>query len=240
MGTVGNNRYPAELSLHPSGWFEQITPEFTVKAPVCGAQGYFNAPEVTLPEDSHLTFTNTMIPTGSGGMLHFTEGDPAYWDVSEETVFTAGSRYSCVVALAAEYGYYPSDTAVVHGADDVTIQYSSTSVQYRITVTAAHDYQFDSFVWGESGDTAQAKLVCTVHEDQAIYEDAAISEEFHPATPSADAYTVYTALYGEHSEQNTVTQPGWRYFRYRDTAHIGDTVWDIFSTNCFGKCFLRS
>ena len=192
-----------------AGWFEKITPEFTVKAPVCGAQGYFNAPEVTLPEDSHLTFTNTIIPTVSDGMsLHFTEGDPTFWAVSEETVFTAGSRYDCVVALAAEYGYYPSDTAVVHGADDVVVQGRGYSAQYRITVTAAHDYQFDSFVWGESGDTAQAKLVCAVHPDQAIYEDAAISEEFHPATaPDETPYTVYTAIYGEYTDQNTVQNP---------------------------------
>ena len=38
---------------------------------------------------------------------------------------------------------------------------------------------------------------------------------------------------------NTVMQPGCRYFRYLEIAHIGETVEDIFSSYCLGKC-LRS
>ena len=192
-----------------AGWFEKITPEFTVKAPVCGAQGYFNAPEVTLPEDAHYSFTNTLIPIViNGSFMGTEEGDPTYWKVSEETVFTAGVQYQGVAALEADYGYYPSDDAVVNGADDVNVVCRASTAEYNFIITAAHDYQFDSFVWGESGDTAQAKLVCAVHPDQAIYEDAAITEEFHPATsPDETPYTVYTAIYGEYTDQNTVLKP---------------------------------
>ena len=42
-----------------------------------------------------------------------------------------------------------------------------------------------------------------------------------------------------HGPINTVTHPGLVAFKYLEIAHIGETVDDIFSLYCSGKCFFN-
>ena len=70
-----------------------------------------------------------------------------------------------------------------------------------------HDYRFDSFVWAADNTTAQVKLVCEHCEDEQ-FVDASMSHEDHAATCGADAYTVYTATYGDETDSKTVTATG--------------------------------
>lgn len=72
----------------------------------------------------------------------------------------------------------------------------------------AHDYQFDSFVWAADNTTAQVKLVCADDETHVSYVDAEMTAYTHEATCTADAYTVYEAIYGGNSETRTVTAAG--------------------------------
>ena len=70
-----------------------------------------------------------------------------------------------------------------------------------------HAYAFDSFVWSEDGTTAQAKLKCADCPAETLV-DAAVTGAFTEATCKADAFTVYTARYEDHTAQNTVTDEG--------------------------------
>ena len=69
-----------------------------------------------------------------------------------------------------------------------------------------HNYQFDSFEWSRSGKTAEAKLICANDPTHVTFVWAEMSEAQTPAACEADAFTVYTATYGAHTEDNTVTE----------------------------------
>ena len=71
---------------------------------------------------------------------------------------------------------------------------------------AIADYEFDSFEW--SADCTSAKAVLKNKTDPTLLMkvDAIVTSESHAATCTANAYTVYTATYDEHTESKTVTQ----------------------------------
>ena len=109
-----------------------------------------------------------------------------------------------------------STTAATCTAAGETV-YTATAVYDNVTytdkVTVAipatdHDYKFDSFVWSEDGTTAQAKLVCANDASHVAYENAVMSSVEYPATVDEDAYTVYTATYGDATQTNTVVSEG--------------------------------
>ncbi|MCR5042183.1 MAG: hypothetical protein K6C36_08835, partial [Clostridia bacterium] len=70
-----------------------------------------------------------------------------------------------------------------------------------------HDYRFDSFVWA-ADNTAQAKYVCDNNAEHVEYYDAEVTSAFIAAACGADAYTVYTATYGDETDSRTVTDTG--------------------------------
>ncbi len=67
---------------------------------------------------------------------------------------------------------------------------------------------FVRFEWNETNTAAVAVLKDTNNHDAISRVDATMSQAEHLATCTEDAYTVYTATYGEHSENKTVTQTG--------------------------------
>ena len=71
-----------------------------------------------------------------------------------------------------------------------------------------HAWKFASFTWAEDNKTAKVNLVCENDANHTKQVDATMSSAFTAATCTADAYTVYTATYGDHTESKTVTDAG--------------------------------
>ena len=91
-----------------------------------------------------------------------------------------------------------------------TATYGEHSDSKTVTVENSklpHSYAFDSFIWAADNTSADVKLVCANCPAETTAE-ATMSEDAHTATCTADAYTVYTATYGEHSDSKTVTVAG--------------------------------
>ena len=105
-----------------------------------------------------------------------------------------------------------SITALKEGATTYTVSYGGMTATAAVTVTSGaedpDDYVFDSFVWAPDGRTAQAKLVSASDPERMVFEDAQMTAEEHAPTCTEDAYTVYTASYGEYTEENVVTAEG--------------------------------
>ena len=91
-----------------------------------------------------------------------------------------------------------------------TATYGDKSEEKTVTDEGSaltHNYEFDSFVWAADNKTAQAKLVCSNCNDEKL-DVADVSADAHAAECEKDAYTVYTATYGDKSEEKTVTAEG--------------------------------
>ena len=87
------------------------------------------------------------------------------------------------------------------------------------TSNGEHDYRFDSFVWNDDGTAAAVKLVCANDPAHVTYVDAEMSQQKVAPTCTEDAKIIYTATYGNHSENNEVTVSGTACHTY------GDPVW---------------
>ena len=70
----------------------------------------------------------------------------------------------------------------------------------------AHEWEFDSFVWATDNKTAQVKLVCAEDSAHVTCVNAEVNAYPKAASCTADADTVYEAVYGEHIETRTVTE----------------------------------
>ena len=192
-------------------WLEEINEvTLTVTPAECGDRLQFTPVPVTFSDDSHVSL-NTSV--GS------------YWydpdDFQSETT-VGGKVYNAFLPLIADYGYaFPEEIVYTVNGGLLADTMDGGSFDRRIEVSseAVHNYQFDSFVWSKSGNSAQAKLVCANDAEHVTYENAEMSQVKYDATCENDAYIVYTAAYDGHSEDNTVTIP--------DTAgHVyGDPVW---------------
>ena len=92
-----------------------------------------------------------------------------------------------------------------------TATYEAQSAQATVTHTGTalpHIWNFVSFEWAADGKTAKVNLKCSRDESHTSEVDAEMSSVFHEAVCDQDAYTVYTATYGDHHEDNTVTDDG--------------------------------
>ena len=63
-----------------------------------------------------------------------------------------------------------------------------------------HDYQFDSFVWSEKWDSAQAKYVCSHDESHIELHEAKVDITTIPAECETDGKMTFTATYDNHSD----------------------------------------
>ena len=92
-----------------------------------------------------------------------------------------------------------------------TATYEAQSAQATVTHTGTalpHIWNFVSFEWAADGKTAKVNLKCSRDESHTSQVDAEMSSVFHEAVCEQDAYTVYTATYGDNHEDNTVTDEG--------------------------------
>ena len=130
-------------------------------------------------------------------------------EISRETVTVAAPGHTPVDPVTENV---VAATCEVDGSYDEVVYCAICSVEISRNTVAipatGHDYKFDSFVWSEDGTKAQAKLICANDASHIVFEDAQMSLVEFPATTETDAYTVYTAKYGDSSETNTVVDEG--------------------------------
>ena len=129
--------------------------------------------------------------------LHGNEYGPHKF--TKETANQDTLKAAATCTEAAEYYYSCSVCGEVERNDEHT---------FRSGSALDHNYQFDSFVWSADGTNAQAKYVCTHDENHVLTYDAQMSSFSQEPTCTTDGFTVYTATYDGHTENNKVTDTG--------------------------------
>ena len=83
------------------------------------------------------------------------------------------------------------------------------TTEEALTIPATgHDYAFDSFVWTDDYGIARAKFVCGNNPKHWYWEEAVVtSEVLSVCSCDEDGVVLYTATYGEYSDQQRSVEP---------------------------------
>ena len=172
--------------------------------------------------DHHYSFSGwSPAPSAAAGPETYT----AVFDADDHTYTDPSYSWegaSCTAARSCSCGYTQTETVAGTGAVKVpaTCVTKGTTTYTAVFENAAfatqtkdirdipmdssnHDYAFDSFVWAED-NTAKAKLVCSRDSGHESLVETEVTGVPYPATCGQNAYTVYTATYGDHTEDKTV------------------------------------
>ena len=195
-----------------------ITPEVTVISAdtpaVCEHDGYTVYTASVMNNGTTYTTTTQIIHTGTA-LEHDWQFASFAWAEDNKTakvnlVCSHDSSHTKQVDAEMSSAF----TAATCEDDAYTVYtatYGTNTDSKTVTdagTATGHEWKFASFAWAADNKTAKVNLVCGNEASHTKQVDAEMSSAFTAATCEDDAYTVYTATYGDQTDSKTVTDEG--------------------------------